>query len=106
MNKKISAAEASILRDNNEHVVFLDVREDSELAICQIEGAQHIPMSAIPERADALPLDRPLVIFCHHGMRSMHVLQYLESRGFENAINMAGGIHAWSVEVDPQISQY
>ena len=106
MNKEISALEASILRDNNEAVAFLDVREDSELAICQLEGALHVPMGEIPERCEALPLDRPLVVFCHHGMRSMHVLQYLESRGFENVMNMAGGIHAWAAEVDPSVGQY
>ena len=106
MNKEISAAEASILRDNNEDVVFLDVREDSELDICRIEGALHIPMGEIPERAEALPLHCPLVVFCHHGMRSMNVLHYLESRGFENVINMGGGIHAWAVEVDAQVGQY
>lgn len=106
MNKEISAKEASILRDNNEAVVFLDVREDSELEICRIEDALHIPMGEIPERCDALPQDRPLVVFCHHGMRSMNVLHYLESRGFENVINMGGGIHAWATDVDSSISQY
>jgi len=82
MNKEISAVEASNLRKNNEEVLFLDVREDSELEICSIADALHIPMNSIPERCEALPLDRPLVVFCHHGMRSMNVLLYLESRGF------------------------
>ncbi|KRP37737.1 MAG: hypothetical protein ABS34_01315 [Opitutaceae bacterium BACL24 MAG-120322-bin51] len=106
MNKEISALEASILRDNNEDVIFLDVREESELAICHINDALHIPMNEIPERCEALPLDRPLVVFCHHGMRSMNVLHYLESRGFENVINMGGGIHAWAIEVDTRVDQY
>lgn len=106
MNKEISATEASILRDNNEDVIFLDVREDSELEICRIEDALHIPMNEIPERCEALPLDRPLVVFCHHGMRSMNVLHYLESRGFENVINMGGGIHAWATEVNTSVGHY
>jgi rhodanese-related sulfurtransferase len=106
MNKEISALEASILRDSNEDVVFLDVREDSELDICRITNALHIPMNEIPDRCEALPLDRPLVVFCHHGMRSMNVLHYLESRGFENVINMGGGIHAWSATVDSSVAQY
>lgn len=106
MNKEISALEASNLRNHNEDVTFLDVREDAELAICRIEGALHIPMNEIPERCEALPLDRPLVVFCHHGMRSMNVLLYLESRGFENVINMGGGIHAWAAEVDTSVGQY
>ncbi|MFU8848690.1 MAG: rhodanese-like domain-containing protein [Opitutales bacterium] len=106
MNKEISAADAAKLRETNPNAVFLDVREDSELAICRIEGALHIPMGEIPERADSLPKDSPVVVLCHHGMRSAHVQRYLEAKGFENLINLAGGIHAWSLEVDPQLPRY
>ncbi len=106
MNKEISASEAANLRENDPEVVLLDVREDSELAICRIEGALHIPMGEIPERQNALPKNAPLVVFCHHGMRSMKVVQYLKAKGFENAINMAGGIHAWALELDPEMRRY
>jgi rhodanese-related sulfurtransferase len=106
MNKEISASEAVILRNKNKYAVFLDVREHSELAICRIDGALHIPMSEVPERHEALPRDAPLVVLCHHGMRSLNVVQYLETKGFQNAINLAGGIHAWAVEVDPEMKQY
>jgi rhodanese-related sulfurtransferase len=106
MNKEINAAEAAKLRNDNPQTTFLDVREHSELEICRIEGALHIPMGEIPVRADSLPKESPIVIFCHHGMRSMNVLQYLEARGFENLINMGGGIHAWSHEVDPNVPTY
>jgi rhodanese-related sulfurtransferase len=106
MNKEISAAEASILLENNKDAVFLDVREHSELAICRIEGALHIPMSEVPERHEALPKEAPLVILCHHGMRSLNVVQFLEAKGFENVINLAGGIHAWAIEVDSKMRRY
>ena len=106
MNKEISAPEAVILRENNEEAVLLDIREHSELTICRIEGALHIPMDEVPERYEALPRDAPLIVFCHHGMRSLHVVQYLEAKGFENAFNLAGGIHAWAVDVDPEMKQY
>lgn len=106
MNKEISATEASALRDNNQEAVFLDVREDSELAICRIEGALHIPMGEIPERHEALPKDAPLVVFCHHGMRSLNVVQFLEAKGYENASNLAGGIHAWAHDVDTSMQSY
>jgi rhodanese-related sulfurtransferase len=106
MNKEISAPEAVILRDKNKKAVLLDVREHSELTICQIEGALHIPMGEVPECHKALPRDAPLIVFCHHGMRSLNVVQYLEAKGFENVINLAGGIHAWSVDVDPGMKQY
>ena len=69
MNKEISAKEAAILRENSNEAIFLDVREDSELAICKIEGALHIPMGEVPKRHEALPKEPPLVVFCHHGMR-------------------------------------
>ena len=106
MNKEISATEAAKLRETNPEVILLDVREDSELAICRIEGALHIPMGKIPERSESLPQDRPLIVLCHHGMRSANVQQYLEAKGFENLMNLAGGIDAWSREVDPKLARY
>ncbi|MGZ0656160.1 rhodanese-like domain-containing protein [Coraliomargarita sp. W4R53] len=106
MNKEISATDAANLRNNDAKAVFLDVREDSELTICRIEGALHIPMGEIPERHQALPKDVPLVVLCHHGMRSMNVIQFLQAKGFENTINLAGGIHAWAVEVNPEMRRY
>tara|TARA_Y100000385_G_scaffold281247_2_gene333741 strand:+ start:855 stop:1175 length:321 start_codon:yes stop_codon:yes gene_type:complete len=106
MNKEINASEAVILRNKNKDAVFLDVREHSELAICRIDGALHIPMGDVPERHEALPRDAPLVVLCHHGMRSLNIVQYLETKGFQNAINLAGGIHAWAVNVDHKMKQY
>lgn len=106
MNKEISATEASVLRDNNQEAVFLDVREDSELAICRIEGALHIPMGEVPDRHEALPKNVPLIIFCHHGMRSSNVVQFLGAKGYENAVNLAGGIHAWAHEVESSMQLY
>ena len=105
MNKQINAVEASILR-KNARAIFLDVREASELAICTIEDALHIPLGKIPERYDTLPKDQPVVVFCHHGMRSMNAQHFLISKGFDNITNMHGGIHAWSSEVDSQVAQY
>jgi rhodanese-related sulfurtransferase len=106
MNKEISAVEASNLSDQDKTVTFLDVREQVELEICRIEGAIHIPMGNIPERFEQLPKDKTIIVFCHHGMRSRTVQEYLEAQGFENLINLAGGIHAWAINVDPTIKQY
>ena len=106
MNKEISAKEAAILRENNNEAIFLDVREDSELAICKIEGALHIPMSEVPERHEALPKETPLIVFCHHGMRSMQIVDFLGTKGYENAINLSGGIHAWAQDVDSGLRRY
>ena len=106
MNKEISAIDAANLRETDPEVAFLDVREYSELTICKIDGALHIPMGEIPERSESLPKDKTIVIFCHHGMRSANVQQYLQAKGFDNVINMAGGIHAWSHDVDPKVPTY
>ncbi len=105
MDKQISAVEASALQ-KNKAVVLLDVREDTELAICKIEGALHIPMGEIPDRYGSLPGDKPVIVFCHHGMRSLNVQKFLVSKGFDNIVNMRGGIHAWSANVDSRLPQY
>ncbi|MGB0743750.1 MAG: rhodanese-like domain-containing protein [Opitutales bacterium] len=106
MNKEISAIQAAKLLETNREAILLDVREHSELKISRIEGALHIPMGEIPGRAKALPREHPVIILCHHGMRSANVQQYLEAKGFQNIINLAGGIHAWSLEVDPNVPTY
>ena len=106
MDKEISATDAHNLRKQNADAVLLDVREDSELAICKIEGALHIPMGKLLEQSGTLPKDRPIIVFCHHGMRSMNVVRYLEAQGFDKVTSMRGGIHAWANDVDPSTRQY
>lgn len=87
------------------HVV-LDVREADELAICSVENVIHIPMAQVPSRLSELPADRPLVVMCHHGMRSLRVVNFLRGNGFDNAINLDGGIDAWAVGINPAIGRY
>ena len=106
MDKEISPTEAYELKKNNPDTLLLDVREDAELEICRIGGALHVPMGQIGEHHEKLPKGVFLVVFCHHGMRSMSVVQFLSTKGFDKAINMAGGIHAWQQEVDPSLATY
>lgn len=105
MDKEISAVDSAFLLKNT-NAAILDVREDNELSICSIEGALHIPMAEVPDRYAELPKDTPLIVFCHHGMRSLKVVEYLKARGLENAINLTGGIHAWANEVDEGMTRY
>jgi rhodanese-related sulfurtransferase len=84
----------------------LDVREADELAICRLEGSLHIPMSEIPARIDELPPEHPIVVICHHGARSQMVVDFLRSAGFDNAVNLDGGIEAWACEIDPSMPRY
>ncbi|MGB0670397.1 MAG: rhodanese-like domain-containing protein [Rhodospirillales bacterium] len=86
--------------------VFVDVREDWERGICAIADSLHIPMNSIPTRHGELPKTGPLVIYCHHGMRSLQVVFWLRANGFENAQSLAGGIDLWAAEVDPEMATY
>jgi rhodanese-related sulfurtransferase len=94
------------LRTQNPATVILDVREPHELAIAHVEGALHIPMQTIPNRLAELPREAPLAVMCHHGARSMAVVNFLRKAGYSNAFNITGGIDAWSRELDSAIPQY
>jgi len=65
-----------------------------------------IPMGTVPLRLSELDPSQPIACLCHHGGRSMQVAQFLQSRGFEHVVNVAGGINAWSAELDPAIPRY
>jgi rhodanese-related sulfurtransferase len=89
--------------------VLLDVREAWEVqtSCAKPEALDwvHMPMQSIPARLDELDKTRPIACFCHHGGRSMQVANFLLQHGFQ-VVNVAGGIHAWSAQVDPSIPVY
>lgn len=103
---EITATQAEQLREKNPDCLFLDVREAEEVAFCSISDALHIPLGELVERLDALSKEPPLVVYCHHGMRSLKAVHFLRDRGFKNALNLSGGIHAWAQEVDPTVPTY
>ena len=90
--------------------VVLDVREPSELVVASVkpDGFEllTIPMGTIPVRLSELDPNQPVACLCHHGGRSMQVASFLQSRGFAHVANIAGGINAWSAELDPTIARY
>ena len=90
----------------SEQVVLLDVREPMELEIAAIDGALHIAMGDVPARLADLERDRAIVVMCHSGVRSRRVADYLLANGFLDVFNLAGGIDAWSRELDPQLARY
>ena len=94
------------MRKSGEAHTLLDVREIQEVETCAIEGSLHIAMSELMERLDELPKDQPLVVMCHVGGRSSQVVQWMHANGFENALNLMGGISAWSAEIDSSIPTY
>src|SRR5271167_2424307 len=102
----ISVRELADMRSTGGEHLVLDVREARELDICRLEGALHIPMAEIPARTDDLPTNQLLVVICHHGARSQMVVDFLRNAGFDNAVNLDGGIDAWACEVDQSMRRY
>jgi rhodanese-related sulfurtransferase len=86
--------------------VLLDVREEWEMARCQISGSTWIPMGQIMARVSELNKDTETVVICHHGIRSWQVAKYLEREGFADVINLTGGIDAWAKEIDTAMPIY
>lgn len=96
----------SYLDSCDEQPLLLDVRQPWEYDICNIENSVLIPMSQISSKASSLDLDRETVVICHHGIRSRSVGRYLEQNGFNNIINLSGGMAQWSKMVDDQVATY
>jgi rhodanese-related sulfurtransferase len=96
-------------RQHGEPVV-LDVREPSELQVASVKADGFtlltIPMGVIPPRLSELNPQQPIACLCHHGGRSMQVASFLKAQGFAHVANIAGGINAWSAEVDPTVARY
>lgn len=86
---------------------LIDVREDWEVAHAAITGHQHIPMAKIPANLETLRgMLRPLVIYCHAGIRSAQVASFLCQNGLDQVYNLHGGIEAWSCKIDASIPRY
>lgn len=104
--KEATPREVKQRLDTGEDLILVDVREPDEMMIAAIDGAEERPMSQVRDWMDALPKDRELVIFCHHGGRSAHATWALAQRGYTNVTNMSGGIDQWSQDVDPTVPRY
>lgn len=92
-------------RDGIAHAV-VDVREPWETALCLITGSRAVPLASVPSEAGDFPRDVPLVLVCHHGMRSMQAVAWLRRNGVDNAVNLAGGIDAWARQIEPAMAVY
>jgi adenylyltransferase/sulfurtransferase len=92
--------------DEGRPVTVLDVRNPPEYEVCRLDGARLIPLRELPDRLDELDPADTLVVHCHLGPRSSRAVAFLRGQGFERAYNLAGGIDAWSVEIDPSVPRY
>jgi rhodanese-related sulfurtransferase len=107
MDYEISPEEVKSRLDAAEPFTLLDVREPWEVETARIEGAKLMPMGDVPSRAhQELDPDEPIVVVCHHGVRSMNVTVWLRQQGFEKVQSMRGGIDAWSRRVDGKVPMY
>jgi rhodanese-related sulfurtransferase len=89
----------------NKEFNFLDVRRDDEREKATL-GGFHIPLHELEARYEELPRDKkPLIVYCHHGVRSLYATQFLKYHGYD-ALSLAGGIDLWSLEIDPTIPRY
>lgn len=111
----VEQMDVSVLADSREgnlaNAVLLDVREPWEFALARIGGSINIPMSTLAGRVEEVrslqqSAGTPMIVICHHGVRSMQCAQFLARQGLENLINLSGGIEAWSARVDPTVPQY
>lgn len=104
--RELEPAQLSIRLARGEPLFVLDVREEWEHGIGHLEGATLLPMQRVPAEHGALPRDKTVVVYCHHGMRSAMVADYLRAAGFPRVLNLSGGIDRWSTEVDPSVPRY
>ena len=87
--------------------LLLDVREPWEYQAAHIAGSKLMPMGEIPGRAhQELDEEQPIVVLCHHGVRSLSVANWLQQQGFEQAQSVRGGIDLWSQVIDPSVPRY
>ncbi|QJD76991.1 molybdopterin-synthase adenylyltransferase MoeB [Spirosoma rhododendri] len=105
--QKMSVQELADRLSKGDDIFLLDVRERPEYDLCHLDGATLIPVGMIPNNRKRIPTDRPVVVYCHHGMRSSNVVQYLYAQeGLTNLYNLDGGINAWARDIEPEMAVY
>ncbi len=95
--------------DAGEKVILIDVREPAEFQAARIAGADLIPMRTVPaelQRLERMADESTLVVYCHHGVRSLNVVNWLREQGLPGCQSMAGGIDRWSLEIDSSVPRY
>ena len=104
---EISAKELNERRQRGEAIRLIDCREPWENELVRLEESTLIPMNDAPDRVEELRgMQGQLVVYCHHGVRSMHVVQWLRAQGLTDVVSLSGGIDAWSLQVDPGLPRY
>ncbi len=104
--QSITPGELKARLERGEALLLLDVRQDWERRLCRLDGATHIPIEEIEFRTEELNPDDEIIVFCHQGLRSAAVSEYLRQLGFSKVKNLAGGLDEWARTVDPTMRRY
>ncbi len=104
---EVAPADVKRRLDAGEPLRLIDVREPFERQIASIEPSRLIPMNTVPQHLAELDDDGSgYIVFCHHGVRSLSVANWLRQQGIENCQSMSGGIDQWSLQIDPSVPRY
>ena len=103
--RRFSAKQLAEYLESNQPVL-IDVREPWEYDICHLSGSNLVPMGAIPQQLELFQQSSEYVIICHHGIRSLQVIQFLAHHDINNTINLDGGIDAWANDIDLNMPTY
>ena len=105
-NSEITVYELKKRLDTDKNIQILDVREDSERKHVSIKGTKHIKLSELSTRFKELDSDKNIFVMCHTGTRSQVAVKWLKSKGYIYAVNVLGGIDAWSALIDNSLRRY
>ena len=106
---EVTPVEVKRRLDAGEKLWLIDVRQPEEHAIARIGDSELIPVNNVPAAVSALEAkadEGTLIVFCHHGVRSANVVNWLRGQGITESQSMAGGIDRWSLEIDPSVPRY
>lgn len=108
MTTQIAVAELKSRLDAGKPTHLVDVRDPWERAIAALKDHQHIPLDELPERLGEIraPAGALVVIYCHHGVRSLAAAEFLTQQGMKEIVSLAGGIDAWANRIDPTVPVY
>lgn len=103
--RQVTVEEAHVLLSSGARLQLVDCRQEWEHRICHLPGDKLLPLGELADRTEELDPAVPVLVYCHHGIRSINAAVYLESIGF-SAMSMHGGIDAWSLRIDPAVPRY
>ncbi len=103
---EIDVEELKAWLDDGRDLALVDVREPHEYQICRLEGSRLMPPRELVSRWQELDAETPTVFYCHTGVRSTQAVTFLRHQGFARAVNLRGGIEAWSLRIDPTVPRY